>query len=106
VPSLKELIKGDPIHSRMLDFKTYPLDEERVIVAGKLKDERLLPFYDEAGQLAKGGVIHEMLLYLLIGGMPLIILRQMWSARSLAICVPRPGEHQEDCRAGDQERFQ
>jgi len=68
------LIQGDPIHSRNLDFKTYPLDEERVIVAGKLKDERFLPFYDEGGHLAKEGVIHEMLLYLLIGGVPLIIL--------------------------------
>jgi hypothetical protein len=44
------------------------------VIVGRLKDERFLPFYDEAGQLAKGGVIHEMLLYLLIGGMPLIIL--------------------------------
>jgi hypothetical protein len=75
MPSLKDLIKGDPIHSRILDFKTYPLDEERVIVAGKLKDERFLPFYNEAGRLAKEGVIHEMLLYLLIGGVPLIILQ-------------------------------
>jgi hypothetical protein len=74
MPSLKDLIKGEPIHSRILDFKTYPLDEERVIVAGKLKDERFLPFYNEAGRLAKEGVIHEMLLYLLIGGVPLIIL--------------------------------
>lgn len=74
MPSLKELIKGDPIHSRILDFKAYPLDEERVIVAGRLKDERFVPFYDEAGHLAKEGVIHEMLIYLLIGGMPLIIL--------------------------------
>jgi hypothetical protein len=74
VPSLKELIKGQPIHSRSLDFKTYSLDEDRVIVAGKLKDERFLPFYDEAGRRAKEGVIHEMLLYLLIGGVPLMIL--------------------------------
>jgi Protein of unknown function (DUF2889) len=74
VPSLKDLIQDGPIHSRILDFKTYPLDEERVIVAGKLKDERFLPFYNEAGRLAKEGVIHEMLLYLLIGGVPLIIL--------------------------------
>jgi hypothetical protein len=74
VPSLKDLIQDGPIHSRILDFKTYPLDEERVIVAGKLIDERFLPFYDEGGHLAKEGVIHEMLLYLLIGGMPLSIL--------------------------------
>jgi len=38
VPSLKELIKGDPIHSRILDFKAYPLDEERVIVAGRKRE--------------------------------------------------------------------
>jgi len=71
---LKELIKGDPIHSRILEFDTYPLDEERVIVSGRLKDERFVPFYDEAGRMAEKGVIHEMLLYLLIGGMPLVII--------------------------------
>ena len=74
MPSLKDLIKDDPIHSRILDFNTYPLDEERVIVAGTLKDERFVPFYDDVGHRAKEGVIHEMVLYLLIGGMPLMIL--------------------------------
>lgn len=49
----KELIKGDPIHSRVLRLDTYPLDEERVIAAGKRKDERFLPFYDEAARVAK-----------------------------------------------------
>ena len=74
MPSLRELIQGDPIHSRHLDFKTYSLDEDRVIVVGELKDERFLPFHDIGGQVRKEGVIHEMVLYLLIGGMPPLIL--------------------------------
>jgi hypothetical protein len=68
------MIKGDPIHSRILDFRTYSLDGERVIAVGKLRDERYLPFYDSVGQAGKEGVIHEMHLYLLIGGTPLLIL--------------------------------
>jgi hypothetical protein len=68
------MIKGDPIHTRKLDFKTYSLDGERLIVVGKLQDDRFLPFYDSVGQMGKEGVIHEILLYLLIGGTPLHIL--------------------------------
>ena len=68
------MISGDPIHSRKLDFKTYSLDGDRVLVVGKLQDDRFLPFYDSVGQAGKEGVIHEMLLYLLIGGTPLLIL--------------------------------
>ncbi len=74
MPSLKEMIKGDPIHSRMLDFKTYCLDSDRVIVVGRLKDERFVPFYGSVGEVREAGVVHEMVLYLLIGGMPLLIL--------------------------------
>ena len=74
MPPLKELIKGDPIHSRMLDFRTYSVDEEKVIVTGRLKDQRFLPFYDEVGRVTREGVIHEMVLYLLVGGVPLRIL--------------------------------
>jgi len=86
VASLKNLIKSAPVHSRTFDFKTYPLDEERVIVTGTLKDERFLPFYDVSGHAAKEGVIHEMILYLLIGGMPLMIL----DADAEMPHVPRP----------------
>jgi hypothetical protein len=71
---LKEMIRADPIHSRIMDFKTYALEDERVIVQGRLTDERFQSFYDLSGQVRGKGVIHDMIIYLLVGGMPLTIL--------------------------------
>jgi Protein of unknown function (DUF2889) len=72
--SLKEMIHANPIHSRIMDFKTYALENERVIVRGRLTDERFQTVYDLGGQVRDKGVVHDMVIYLLIGGMPLTIL--------------------------------
>jgi hypothetical protein len=68
------MIRGNPIHSRRMDFKTYALEAERVIVQGRLTDERFQPVYDLGGQVRDKGVVHDMVIYLLVGGMPLTIL--------------------------------
>ena len=74
MPSLRKKINVKPIHSRSLDLKTYPLDEDRIIVEGWLKDERLKRGYGLDGQLRKGGLVHQMAVRLLVGGMPPTIL--------------------------------
>jgi len=72
--SLREQINGKPIHSRSLDLKTYPLEENRIIVEGWLKDERFKEGYGLDGQLRKEGLVHHMAVRLLVGGMPPTIL--------------------------------
>lgn len=71
---LRERIKGSPIHSRLLDLKTYPLDGDKIIVEGYLRDERFLPVYDMEGHVRREGLVHHMVVRLLVGGKPLTIL--------------------------------
>jgi len=40
--TLKELIKGAPVHERKLELRSYPLEDGRLIVEGWLRDERLV----------------------------------------------------------------
>ena len=91
--SLKERTNGSPIHSRSLDLKTYPLDEDRIIVEGWLKDERFKKTYDFGGRKRSPGLVHHMVIRLLVeGGMPLTIL----DAEAEMPHVPR--EHCHDTR--------
>ena len=39
---LKDLIRESPVHERRLEFRTYPLEDDRLIVEGWLRDERLM----------------------------------------------------------------
>jgi hypothetical protein len=72
--SIKEMIRSDPIHSRMMEFKTYALEDDRVIVRGRLTDERFQAFYNLEGRVRDKGVVHDMVIYLLVGGRPLSVL--------------------------------
>lgn len=74
MPSLREKMNVKPIHSRSLDLKTYPLDEDRTIVEGWLKDERFKRGYALDGQVRNEGLVHHMAVRLLVGGMPPTIL--------------------------------
>lgn len=67
---LKDLIQDSPIHERKLDFRTYPLKDDRLIVEGWLKDERLVPGYHWDGQPRSTGIVHWMCARLLLGGWP------------------------------------
>jgi hypothetical protein len=71
---LKELIREVPVHERRLTFKTYPLENDRVMVEGWLKDERLVPGFHWNGRSRPPGVVHWMCVRLLVGGRPLSIL--------------------------------
>ena len=46
---LKDLIQGTPVHERRLHFRTYPLNDERLIVEGWLRDERFVPHAPRSG---------------------------------------------------------
>lgn len=72
--TLKELIRDTPVHERKLEMRTYPLKDNRVIVEGWLRDERLLPGYHWDGRPRPPGVVHFMGVRLLVGDWPLTIL--------------------------------
>ncbi|MBA4394068.1 MAG: hypothetical protein C0407_10990, partial [Desulfobacca sp.] len=71
---LKELIRQAPVHERKMEIRTYPLEDDRVIVEGWLRDERLLTGYHWDGRPRPSGVVHWMGVRLLIGDWPLTIL--------------------------------
>lgn len=72
--TLKELIKEAPVHERKLTIHTYPLEDGRVIVEGRLRDERLVFGYHRDGSPRPPGVVHWMGVRLLIGDRSLTIL--------------------------------
>jgi hypothetical protein len=71
---LKDLIRNTPVHERRLDFRTYPLENDRLIVEGWLRDEQLVPGYHWNGKPRPTGVVHWMCVRLLVGGWPVTIL--------------------------------
>jgi DUF2889 family protein len=71
---LKDLIREAPVHERRLTFKTYPLENDQVIVEGWLRDERHVTGFHWNGQSRPPGVVHWMCVRLLVGGWPLSIL--------------------------------
>jgi hypothetical protein len=87
--SIKDKISNEPIHSRLLSLRTYPADDGEIVVEGSLKDERFQAIYDLSGARSDEGVIHDLLVRLLVGGVPLTIL----DAEAEMTHVPR-----EQCR--------
>lgn len=71
---LKDLIIEEPVHQRKLEIKTFPASENRMVVEGCLKDDRLVTGYHWNGTERKPGIIHHMFIRLLIGGFPITIL--------------------------------
>ncbi len=72
--TLKELIKGAPVHERKLELRSYPLDDGRLIIEGWLRDERLVDGYHWNGVRRDPGVVHWMCIRFLVGDCPLTIL--------------------------------
>lgn len=74
--SLKDLIKDGPVHQRRLEFSTYALadDRDRIIVEGRLKDDRFVPRHHLDGNISPPGKVHRICVRLLLGGWPLSIL--------------------------------
>ena len=72
--TLKERIKGSPVHERRLELRTYPLDDGNLIVEGWLRDERLVEGYHWNGVPRDPGVVHWICIRFLVGGWPVTIL--------------------------------
>jgi hypothetical protein len=72
--TLKDLIKGAPVHERRLELRSYPLEDGRLIIEGWLRDERLVDGYHWNGVPRDSGVVHWMCIRFLVGDWPLTIL--------------------------------
>lgn len=74
--SIKEMI-GDkkPIHRRNISISTYPLDDFKVVVEGRLNDDRLVPIYRHWDNMPRAvGPVHGLCIRFLVGNYPLTIL--------------------------------
>lgn len=71
---LKELIKKAPVHERRLEMRTYPVKNERLVVEGVLRDERLVEGFHWNGEPRPAGVVHHLCVRFLVGGWPVTIL--------------------------------
>ena len=71
---LKDLIQKPPVHERRLEFKTFALEDNRIVVEGWLKDDRFVPRYHLDGSVSPPGKVHRICVRLLLGGWPLSIL--------------------------------
>ena len=72
--SLKDLIAGDPLHSRSIEMKTYALDDGTILVEGWLREDRFQPVFDLTGKRIGKGPVHHMAIRLKLGGAPPTIL--------------------------------
>jgi len=71
---LKNLIHKPPIHERRLEFSSYAIENDQLIVEGWLKDDRFVQRYQLDGSLSPPGKVHRICVRLLFGGWPLSIL--------------------------------
>ena len=71
---LKDLVREDPIHQRVLQIQSYPVEPDRLLVEGWLKDDRQVAGFHWNGTPREPGVVHWIGVRLLVGGWPLAIL--------------------------------
>ena len=62
------------MHERKIEIRTYPLPDDRLLVEGRLKDDRLVKVFHRNGKEREPGVVHWMIARLLIGDWPITIL--------------------------------
>ncbi len=72
--TLRERIKGRPLHGRSIDMKTYVLDDDTILVEGRLQEDRFHTVFDITGESKAPGPVHHMTIWLMLGGTPLAIL--------------------------------
>lgn len=71
--NLKRFTTAAPIHSRSIEIKSYPVDEDSIVVEGWLRDERFQRVYDVTGEVHDPGPIHDMAIRIKVGGSPMAI---------------------------------
>lgn len=74
--TLQEMIRDvKPLHSRKIEVRTFPVEGGRVVVEGRLADERLVGIYRAWETNPRpAGPVHGMCVRFLVGGYPLTIL--------------------------------
>jgi Protein of unknown function (DUF2889) len=84
--TLKNLSKEAPVHERKIEIRTYSLENDRVLVEGWLRDERMVAGSTRDGRPRPPGLVHWMCVRLLVGGRPITIL----DAEAEMPAVPNP----------------
>ena len=80
--------KGRKIHTRNIEICTYESGSENIIVEGRLKEDRLIPFYHNSGEKHPPQTVHNMVIQMLVECSSLTIRK---------INVEMPGTPHEDC---------
>jgi len=71
------ILKKAPIHSRDMKITTYACeDSNSIIVEGRLKDDRMVPYYIFEGNKKQPGTIHQMIIRMLVSG-PLLTIKDI-----------------------------
>ncbi len=65
--------KGRKIHTRNIEISTYESGAENIIVEGRLKEDRLIPFYLNSGEKHPPETVHNMVIQMLIESSSLTI---------------------------------
>ena len=71
---IKKLVQNAPVHERHLELRSYPLEGDRLVVEGQLRDELLVQGYNWDGKDRPKGTIHLMRVWMLVAGWPLSII--------------------------------
>jgi len=58
--------KGRKIHTRNIEICTYETGTENIIVEGRLKEDRLIPFYHNFGEKHPPQTVHNMVIQMLV----------------------------------------
>ncbi|MBW2589222.1 MAG: DUF2889 domain-containing protein [Deltaproteobacteria bacterium] len=80
--------KGRKIHTRNIEISTYESGGENIIVEGILKEDRLIPFYQNSGKKHPPQTVHNMIIQILVECSSLTIRE---------INVEMPATPHEDC---------
>ena len=86
--SLSNNTKGRKIHTRNIEISTYESDAESIIVEGRLKEDRLIPFYLTSEKKHPPETIHNMVIHMRIESSSLTIQE---------VEVKMPGIPHEEC---------
>jgi hypothetical protein len=57
---------GDKYHTRTIEVSTYEYDEQRLVVAGSLTDQRWKGYHLATGEKKSPGILHQMIIHLLL----------------------------------------
>ncbi|MEW6444136.1 MAG: DUF2889 domain-containing protein [bacterium] len=69
-----EKLKKNPVHTRKITMTTYSVDDDKVLVEGVLRDDRLKQAFGlTSGETRPAGVIHDLTIRILVDGRELRI---------------------------------